>query len=58
MNHVITCIWVMVARLVADFHVDKETDNGNSRDDADKRKPKQKKDKKKRTDDFDDDGSL
>ncbi|MDG5491896.1 transporter [Psychroserpens sp. SPM9] len=39
-----------------DFHVDKETDNGNSRDDADKRKPK--KDKKKRTDDFDDDGSL
>nr|WP_321235501.1 transporter [uncultured Psychroserpens sp.] len=41
-----------------DFHVDKETDNGNSREDADKRKPKKKKNKKKRTDDFDDDGSL
>jgi hypothetical protein len=40
-----------------DFHVDKEIDNGNSLEDADNRKPK-KKDKKKRTDDFDDDGSL
>jgi hypothetical protein len=43
-----------------DFHKDKETDNGNSRDDADKRKPNKKKGKKKKTDnaDFDDDGSL
>lgn len=41
-----------------DFHVDKEIDNGNSQKDADKRKPKNKKGKKKRTDDFDDDGSL
>lgn len=40
-----------------DFHKDKETDNGNSRKDADNRKPK-KKDKKKRSDDFNDDGSL
>lgn len=43
-----------------DFHQDKEIDNGNSREDADKRKPKKKK-KKKRSDDFDDDdddGSL
>ncbi|WP_047546623.1 transporter [Psychroserpens sp. Hel_I_66] len=41
-----------------DFHVDKE-DNGNSREDADKRKPNKKgKGKNKRTDDFDDDGSL
>jgi len=40
-----------------DFHVDKEIDNGNSRDDADNRKPKKKK-KKKRTEDFDDDGNL
>ncbi|MEH6536064.1 MAG: transporter [Psychroserpens sp.] len=31
-----------------DFHVDKETDNGNSREDSDKRKPKKKKDKKKK----------
>lgn len=42
-----------------DFHQDKEIDNGNSRKDADKRKPKKKKSKKKKTDDFDDDdGSL
>ena len=41
-----------------DFHVDKEIDNGNSQKDADKRKPNSKKGKKKRTDDFDDDGSL
>ncbi|MGC1473063.1 MAG: transporter [Psychroserpens sp.] len=41
-----------------DFHVDKEIDNGTSRADADKRKPKNKKDKKKRTDDFDDNGNL
>lgn len=45
-----------------DFHEDKEIDNGNKLDDADKRKPKKKKKgKKKRTDDFDDDdddGSL
>jgi len=43
-----------------DFHKDKETDNGNSRDDADKRKPKKKKGKKKKKDDtdFNDDGSL
>ena len=41
-----------------DFHKDKEIDNGTSRKDADKRKPKNKKGKKKRTDDFDDDGSL
>ncbi|OUS00878.1 hypothetical protein A9Q86_09000 [Flavobacteriales bacterium 33_180_T64] len=41
-----------------DFHKDKEIDNGNSKKDADKRKPKSKKGKKKRTEDFDDDGSL
>ncbi|WP_299335273.1 transporter [uncultured Psychroserpens sp.] len=41
-----------------DFHVDKEIDNGNSRNDADNRKPRKKKGKKKRTDDFDDDGNL
>lgn len=43
-----------------DFHKDKETDNGNSRDEADNRKPKKKKNKKKKKDniDFDDDGSL
>lgn len=41
-----------------DFHVDKEIDNGNSRSDADNRKPRKKKNKKKRTDDFDDDGNL
>ncbi|MGS2726062.1 transporter [Psychroserpens sp. BH13MA-6] len=40
-----------------DFHVDKEIDNGNTRKDADNRKPK-KKNRKKKTDDFDDDGSL
>lgn len=41
-----------------DFHKDKEMDNGNSREDADNRKPK-KKGKKKKTNDFDDDdGSL
>ncbi len=41
-----------------DFHQDKEIDNGNSVEDADKRKPKTKKGKKKRTNDVDDDGSL
>jgi len=41
-----------------DFHEDKEIDNGNKLDDADNRKPKNKKGKNKRTDDFDDDGSL
>ncbi|MBR9914956.1 MAG: transporter [Algicola sp.] len=40
-----------------DFHVDKEIDNGNTKKDADNRKPK-KKNRKKKTDDFDDDGSL
>ncbi len=39
-----------------DFHKDKEIDNNNSRDDADKRKPNKK--GKKKTDDFDDDGPL
>ena len=41
-----------------DFHKDKEIDNGNSRKDADNRKPKKKKGKTKRTNDFDDGGSL
>lgn len=43
-----------------DFHVDKETDNGNSKEDADKRKPKNKKGKKKKKVDvdFDDNGKL
>ncbi len=41
-----------------DFHKDKEIDNGDSKKDADKRKPKRKKKKKKRTDDFDDDDGI